>query len=421
MPGTVEMFQPLTSADQTHAIDVAMELAQHGVPPELVYAGLLHDIGKVQDPYRITIAHRIIHVLPRRCALGMIARLRRSLAPRRGTRALWALSVHDLAGAPIVHDLGYGERVQWLVRQHQVLDPDEPDLVMLQVVDNRVPRRPGRYNYRPMVPARSDGPPTLCEYQLRLPSYEGPLDVLLRLIERSQLAIEDVSLVAVTHQFLSFIEGLVEASPDVVAEFTAVGARLTLLKSRSLLPRPPDAEEDAPESDLTQQLRDFQRVKLLAAHLREAHAAGTASYSSLHGAVARPTAIQPARLARQDPSVLIRSLRRRLSMVPRPATIIQQRPVVTLREVVAHVSDCVGRLTCVRFSTVVQEYRSRTEVATGFLAILVLVRRQAIVATQGDIFSDIELNRLPALDRSFGIANGQEDDARLFSYETGTH
>ena len=47
--------------------------------------------------------------------------------------------------------------------------------------------------------------PTLSNYQLRLPTYEGPLDVLLRLIERSQLAIEDVSLVTVTDQFLAFV------------------------------------------------------------------------------------------------------------------------------------------------------------------------------------------------------------------------
>lgn len=272
-----------------------------------------------------------------------------------------------------------------------------------------------------MTSIRSDGPPTLNEYQLRLPTYEGPLDVLLRLIERCHLAIEDVSLVAVTHQFLAFIEGMAEASPDVVAEFGAVGARLTLLKSRSLLPRPPDAENDDAESDLTQQLRDFQRIKLLASHLQQVHTAGTASYSPpLRGAVIRPVAIQPARLARQDVSFLLRSLRRRLSVVPRPATIIQQSPVVSLREVVAHVSECVGRLTHVRFSTVVQEYRSRTEVATGFLAVLVLVRRQAIVATQGDIFSDIELSRLAASDRMVDVPNGREDDARLFTYETAT-
>jgi segregation and condensation protein A len=266
-----------------------------------------------------------------------------------------------------------------------------------------------------MTTAPSDGRLTLSEYQLRLPTYEGPLDILLRLIERSQLAIEDVSLVAVTHQFLAFVEGLVEASPDVVAEFTAVGARLTVLKSRSLLPRPPATEDEIPESDLSRQLREYQRIKQLAAHLQGVHALGNASYSGLvRGAVTHPTASTTVRLAHGDASSLLQALRRRLSAVPRPATIVQQRPIVSLRELVTHVSACVDRLHRVQFSAVIHEYRSRPEVATAFLAVLVLVRRQAIAASQGDVFSDIELSQ--HLQPVAPNGNDRHDDEGLFRY-----
>ncbi len=269
-----------------------------------------------------------------------------------------------------------------------------------------------------MATTLSDGLPTLSEYQLRLPTYEGPLDVLLRLIERSQLAIEDVSLVAVTHQFLAFVEGLVEASPDVVAEFTAVGARLTVLKSRSLLPRVPATEDETPESDLSQQLREYKRIKQLAEHLQDTQAAGAVAYSSVvRGAVKLPTGLATVRLAQQDASSLLRSLRRRLSAVPRPATIVRQRRIVSLRDSVAHVSTCVDRLACVPFSTVVEEYRSRTEVATAFLAVLVLVRRQAIAASQGDVFGDIALSRGHQTMVSNGTGGtGEHDDESEFRY-----
>lgn len=266
-----------------------------------------------------------------------------------------------------------------------------------------------------MLPVSSDGQPTLSEYQLRLPAYEGPLDVLLRLIERSQLAIEDVSLVMVTHQFLAFVAGLVKASPDVVAEFTAVGARLTVLKSRSLLPRPDATVEDPPESDLAEQLREYQRIKHLAAHFQDVQASGSASYLGVvRGAVEFPRGMETVRLENQHAGSLLRSLRRRLSVVPRPATIVRQRPLVSLRELIIHVSDCVDRLTQVPFSTVVQEYRGRTEVATAFLAVLVLVRRQSITASQGDVFSEIELSQQmtpTSPDTSIG-----QDAEQLFAY-----
>ena len=98
-----------------------------------------------------------------------------------------------------------------------------------------------------------DGGISLANYQLHLPSFEGPLDLLLRLIERSQLAIADVSLVAVTDQFLARVAEMRAsgAVPDeTIADFAAVGARLTVLKSRSLLPRPPRVDDELPENDL---------------------------------------------------------------------------------------------------------------------------------------------------------------------------
>ena len=106
-------------------------------------------------------------------------------------------------------------------------------------------------------------PDILAGYQLRLPSFEGPLDVLLRLIERHQLAIADVSLVAVTDQFLAYLDELEAAPAATVAEFAAMGARLVLIKSRSLLPRPAVADEGEPE-ELVRQLIEYRSVQAAA-------------------------------------------------------------------------------------------------------------------------------------------------------------
>lgn len=232
--------------------------------------------------------------------------------------------------------------------------------------------------------------PSLANYQLRLPAYEGPLDVLLRLIERSRLAIEDVSLVAVTDQFLAFVSSLNQAEPAVLAEFAAVGARLTVLKSRSLLPRPVVDDEEPEESDLTHQLREYKRIKDLARHLGQIHASGRVAHAPAH-TLAPPSNGNHAPLRAYDVSVLVRSLRRRLTVVPHKPTFIRHRRVVSIREVIDRISTLVGRGAPVRFSQVVASFATRTEFATAFLAVLVLVRREAIQVRQDDLFTDIQL------------------------------
>lgn len=232
---------------------------------------------------------------------------------------------------------------------------------------------------------------TLSNYQLRLPAYEGPLDVLLRLIERSQLAIEDVSLVSVTDQFLAFVAGMEEAPPAVIADFAAVGARLTVLKSRSLLPRPVVEAEEFEQSDLTHQLREYKQIRDLAKLLATIHAEGHHSYGSTTGAIARPTAARTVRLQPHESVSLVRALRRRISILVRPQQLIVRRKVVSLRDLVERLAGYLSPNTVIPFSQFTADLRTRTEVATAFLAVLVLVRRGQVNANQGELFADISL------------------------------
>jgi segregation and condensation protein A len=235
--------------------------------------------------------------------------------------------------------------------------------------------------------------PTLSTYQLRLPSYEGPLDVLLRLIEKSQLAIEDVSLVAVTDQFLSFVAEMDEAPPTVIAEFAAVGARLTVLKSRSLLPRPVVDTEEPEQSDLTIQLREYKQIKDLARHLGDLHGQSRSAVGATHGAVARPNQVRHLRLLPHEPPTLVRALRRRISTLTRPAQVIVQRRSISLRDLVSRLAEMVTPHTWVSFGDYTRDLRTRTEVATAFLAVLVLVRRGEVNAAQDGLFTDIGLKQ----------------------------
>ena len=117
-------------------------------------------------------------------------------------------------------------------------------------------------------------------FQLQLPVFEGPLDLLLYLIERQELDITAVSLVQVTDQYLSYLRSGEQIDATALAEFIATGARLLLLKSRALLPKPPVEEE--PEEDLGEELvrrlREYRRFKEVAGALRDIEESGRHAY-----------------------------------------------------------------------------------------------------------------------------------------------
>lgn len=244
---------------------------------------------------------------------------------------------------------------------------------------------------------------TLHGYQTRLPSFEGPLDLLLHLIERQRLDISEVSLVAVTDQFFDHIAGLQDRAPHIIAEFTSVGTRLTVLKSRWLLPKPPVVDEElSPDpDDLVEQLKAYQRLKQAATHLGERLEHGYVSYGHQGtGPVVRTRAAAETKLTRYDSSVLLRAIRRRLTVVPKAVQAIRQRRIVSIREMTDRVINAISALKRVRFSDVVADAQTRTERATAFLAVLVLIRREVINAQQNGLFEEIDLEQ--------GIAIGDQ-------------
>lgn len=247
-------------------------------------------------------------------------------------------------------------------------------------------------------------PALLPGYQLRLPTFEGPLDVLLRLIERDQLAITEISLVTVTDQFLAYMERLGEAQLDVVAEFATVAARLILLKSRTLLPRPAAPTEAEPDpDDLVRQLSEYQRFQEAALVLADRDSRGIGAFARGTAVVIpAPVALPP--LAPQQPNALTRALRRRFSSIGPDVQVIAERPIVTLREIVARALGLVTTQGRFRFQDVLSTRADRQEVLTAFLAMLVLVRRRVVDAHQAEPFGEIVLE--PTADGGRAFSNG---------------
>lgn len=233
--------------------------------------------------------------------------------------------------------------------------------------------------------------PALDAYQLRLPTFEGPLDVLLRLIEREQLDISEVSLLLVLDQFLAFMHAMDAPPPSVVAEFAAVAGRLSVLKSRALLPRPIKATEELDEVDLVRQLEEYRALKHAARLLADQQRQDESGFPRGE-AVATPEP-DPPRLQRQKPVAIVQAVSRWMTRMPeRPVPIAPVR-VVTLREMVSRIFSELQRDRSTTFDVIRTQCGSRQDLAVAFLAVLTLVRRQAITARQDGLFAPITLTR----------------------------
>lgn len=223
--------------------------------------------------------------------------------------------------------------------------------------------------------------------------YDGPLDTLLGLVERGELAAARLPIAEVVRQYALYIAEGAPAAPET-AEFIALAARLVLLKSRSLLPRPapPPPPEEEPV-DLEAVLEEYHRFKAAAAALRAREEAGLQSFPR----VAPPPALPPGtglsqvtlqRLAAIVSDVLARQVDEPVGLVARETVTIRDK----LAELEAQLAG-EGRVSFTRFISV---SRSRLEVVVAFMAVLELIRRGRAQAEQPSMFGDIFISAAAA-------------------------
>src|SRR6185369_3262573 len=175
--------------------------------------------------------------------------------------------------------------------------------------------------------------PSNNNYTVQLPVYAGPLDLLLQLIERDELDITRVSLAQVTDQFLAYLKVLESLNIADIADFLVIAARLILIKSEALLPRPVERQpgEEDPGDELARQLIAYKRYKEIAGNLHDREAAGLRTYLRL---AAPPKVEAKLDLSKLTPLDLLEAVRRALAMVPEkpPLATVVAPPKVTIRD-----------------------------------------------------------------------------------------
>ncbi len=231
---------------------------------------------------------------------------------------------------------------------------------------------------------------------VKTPVFEGPLDLLLHLIEREDLDITAVSLVQVTDQYIAALRSAESIDMRALADFVAVGARLLLLKSRALLPRTADemsadaleAEEIA--TDLTEQLTEYRAYKEAASYLRELDDAGHRSFPRV---APPPVDWLPTGLERVTMKRLLTALARAIERMPaQPPPERLQRTLINVAERRNSIMQSLRNRGRVSFVRLISNCRTRIEAIVTFFAILDLIKTEDVVAEQEDSFGEIYLH-----------------------------
>ncbi|MBI4759925.1 MAG: segregation and condensation protein A [Chloroflexota bacterium] len=232
-------------------------------------------------------------------------------------------------------------------------------------------------------------------YKVQTPVYEGPLDLLLSLIERAELDITAVSLASVTDQYLAHIHSLEQMNADEISAFLVIAAKLIQIKSEALLPRPParePGEEDAGQA-LVDQLKLYKRFKEIGEWLNARQQANLRTYLR----VAPPPKVEPKldlsnitleKLVAAAEEVFSREKARK------PLGTVIAAPRVTIREKIELITKTLKTVQRTAFSALIKDSKSRLEIVVTFLAMLELIKRYRIQAHQEGLFGDIELDRL---------------------------
>jgi len=232
-------------------------------------------------------------------------------------------------------------------------------------------------------------------YTVQTPVYAGPLDILLSLIEHAELDITAVSLAMVTDQYLAYINGLEEINADEISAFLVIAAKLLQIKSEALLPRPPEhkaGDEDIGRT-LVDQLKLYKRFKEIGAWLSERQQANLRSFLR----IAPPPKVEPKLdlsnitleklVVAAETALTKETARKPLGMVIAP-------PRITIREKIDLIAKTMREVERSTFHTLLTQGASRLEIVVTFLAMLELIKRYRIQATQDGLFNDIEISRM---------------------------
>ena len=229
--------------------------------------------------------------------------------------------------------------------------------------------------------------------QIQILQFNGPLDLLLQLIESQKMDITEIAIAGVTEQFLAHIKQLDKIEPTILADFLSMAAKLLVIKSKSILPTLElEQEEQEVAHDLETRLTLYKRFKEATKHLKNLDTQGFIS-------MAHETSFEEKTTFYPDPEVGTETLHTAILVVAKLLEEIHNIPkskikqAISIQEKIASLQSMIGEQIETKMSNLLATAKDKTEVIVTFLALLELIKQRILTVEQEQIFSEITIKK----------------------------
>lgn len=251
------------------------------------------------------------------------------------------------------------------------------------------------------------------EIEYKLQVFEGPLDLLLHLIEKNKVDIYDIPIVTITEQYLEYVEQMQEQDMDVMSEFLVMAGTLLQIKSKMLLPKEEteEEEEEDPRAELVRRLLEYKMYKYAALELKDME------LDASHSLYKKPTIPEEVSAYKEeiDPADLVDGMT--LNMLNDIFQSIMRKQVdkidpirskfgtiekeeINIEERMVQVREEVRGLKGINFRTLLESQPTRMNIIITFMSVLELMKIGAITIRQEEIFGEIVIDSLDEIEVS---------------------
>lgn len=230
-------------------------------------------------------------------------------------------------------------------------------------------------------------------YNVKLENFEGPLDLLMSLIDESKLDISEISLAKITDQYLNYIKNNESLGIAEIADFLLIASKLIYIKSKLLLPDLINSQDEEDSKELERQLKIYKEYYEAKKLIGKMILKKNFSYSRTTKLVKiKKEFIPPEKLEIEE---LEKRFEKLISFI-KPIIKIPAKTInrtINIKEKIDSIYEKINKLSFMRFSECLKDKKDKIEIIVSFLAMLELIKQRTILVEQNNLFDEITINK----------------------------